>query len=134
MLDKGNNIVFYDVYCYLCSNTVRLLLYLDWGKRIRFSTNFEESNIKLKQANSKNKHTSSTVIFLHNNRLYYKSEAIEKIGEVLGGGFRLFLVFKLLPLNLKDKCYDWISRNRYHFLGKRNLCHTFPSKYKDRIV
>lgn len=130
MLQEFDNILIYDGYCYLCSNTARLILYCDRGKKISFA---DQEYLNSRKKEFKNIDLNS-VIFIHQQRIYYKSEALEMICKVLGGGFKIFLVFKIIPLGFRNYLYDIVSRNRYRLFGKRKLCHIFSSKYKDRLV
>jgi predicted DCC family thiol-disulfide oxidoreductase YuxK len=63
-----------------------------------------------------------TMLVLSNNKIYEKSDAFFVIVKQLGLPYRLVLVGKIIPLALRDWCYDRIAQNRYRWFGKYSSC------------
>ena len=63
-----------------------------------------------------------TVIFRINDQVYTKSTAVFKIIKSIGGFWRVFLVFDLLPTSFSDFIYKKIAKNRYKLFGKLEQC------------
>ncbi|NOR54734.1 MAG: DUF393 domain-containing protein, partial [Sulfurovum sp.] len=57
----------------------------------------------------------------------YKSTAILKILEALGGLWKLSKVFYLIPEVLRDWCYDKVAKYRYKIFKREEQCR-LPSK------
>lgn len=64
-----------------------------------------------------------SIILYQKKKIYVKSEAIFQIFKILGGGFQVFLAFKIIPIRFWDKIYDFIARIRYRIFGKRKSCY-----------
>ena len=62
------------------------------------------------------KFVNNTVIFLNNDKIYYKSDAIIEILKNSNGILYFFSIIKLIPKSFRDSIYDIISRNR------NNIC------------
>jgi predicted DCC family thiol-disulfide oxidoreductase YuxK len=63
-----------------------------------------------------------TVLFRNNDQVYTKSTAVFKIIKSIGGFWRVFLVFDLLPTSFSDFIYKKIAKNRYKLFGKLEQC------------
>ncbi len=63
-----------------------------------------------------------TVLLLHRNQLFQKSEAVFEVFRILGGGWKLLLIFRVFPLRWRDWIYDFIARNRYRWFGRKDSC------------
>jgi predicted DCC family thiol-disulfide oxidoreductase YuxK len=53
---------------------------------------------------------------------------------VVGGWWRLFLVFGLIPRALRDWGYDVIARNRYRWFGKVEYCELIPEDMRAMLL
>jgi len=63
-----------------------------------------------------------SIVFYEDGALYYKSTAILKILESLGGMWILINIFYLIPCILRDFIYDIIAKYRYRIFGKMESC------------
>lgn len=134
LLKHKHPILFYDGYCYLCSNTIQLLIRLDRKKKIRFMS--LQKGLKtpyIKQLISTYT-IEDSIILLSEERIYTKSNAIIKIIKTLGGGFRLIVLFYIFPNSLRNYIYDLVARNRYSIFGKRDKCHHPKAEFTDRFL
>ena len=64
----------------------------------------------------------NTVLFKINDQVYTKSTAVFKIIESVGGFYKVFLIFNLLPTKLNDWIYSKVAKNRYKYFGKLDKC------------
>ena len=121
--DKAkSSIILFDGYCNLCNSTVRFVLTHDRKKLFCYSTlQSETSKLLLEEFPLTNKDTE-TVVLIRNGKKYLRSTAILQIFKLLGFPWSLFLLAKLIPINLLDKIYSYISARRYKWFGKRNRC------------
>jgi len=121
----NHTIVYFDDYCYLCSNTIRLLNHLNKGGKLIF---IGLSNDILEQI-PKNLLGIDSIIVFQNGQYSVKSSAIFQIIKSLGGFLKIFLIFKIIPVKYLDKLYDLIARSRYRMFGKRKSCY-LPKNHK----
>ena len=68
------------------------------------------------------------------NKIIIKSNAAIKIAYLLGGFFKIFIIFKILPNFIRDGIYDVISRNRYRWFGKSDSCYIPKKEILDRFI
>jgi predicted DCC family thiol-disulfide oxidoreductase YuxK len=68
------------------------------------------------------KNIDSIVVYQPGIAYYYKSAAIIEITKSLQGKFHYGLLFKILPISLRDIVYDYIAKNRYRWYGKKESC------------
>lgn len=111
------SIVFFDSICILCHRSVRVLIYLDKKKILRYSS-LEGEKIKSLKINT----NIDSIIFYDEGEVYYKSTAILKIFSRLGGFYKLMNIFYILPKFLRDFLYDILTKYRYRIFGKSNTC------------
>jgi len=74
-----------------------------------------------------------TMLVLSNNRIYEKSDAFFAIVKELGW-YRLLLIGKIIPLSVRNWCYDRIAKNRYRWFGKYKSCPIDFSVDKKRFL
>ena len=115
------DVIFFDDVCVLCSRTVALLIKLDKGKTLRYSS--LQGEYAQKALNFRHIGVGASVIFHSGGVSYERAEAVLYILTNLGGVYKLFgKVLNLLPLYILDGLYNLIARNRYHFFGKNDSC------------
>jgi len=122
---SDNHIVFYDGYCVLCSKSVDFILSRDHRATFRFASLQSDfsKNILLKMgypiANIQN---LSNIVYLRNDVLKIKSDAVLSILWDLGGIYKISFLVYLLPRVVRDLAYDRIAKLRYRIFGKRDTC------------
>lgn len=115
--------IYFDDYCYLCSNTIRILNALDRNKKLKYyGLNSEVAKSLIEDA-PKNILNSDSIIVFYDGEYFIKSRAIFRILKSLGGVLRVFEVFKIIPTKYLDKLYDLVAHFRYRIFGKRKSCY-----------
>lgn len=133
MQDFSNHrIVFYDGECVLCNRTVGFLIKADRNQKLKFAP-LEGETAKILNINNFTDGESS-VVFLNNGKLYYRSTAILNIFRILPFPWNLFYIFQIVPTFIRDYCYRIIGKNRYKWFGKTQSCIMIDSKYKERLL
>jgi len=126
---KGtNNLIFIDGNCILCNRLSRFIISHDKKKIFKFA----ELDGKTFSNLSLTKSTDSIVLF-SNKKTFIKSEAVFKIAQLLGGKFKLLLMFKILPKFITDFIYDKIAASRYKIFGRSDKC-LVKSMFTDRFL
>lgn len=118
--------IFYDGSCTFCNTWVDIIKRLDHRNRINISTlqSVDDSTLLNKY---KSNPQADTVLLLHHEKMYEKSDAVLRVISVLGFPFNLLSIFRIVPRSFRDKFYDLIARNRYRFGGKINSCNISPA-------
>ena len=76
----------------------------------------------------------NTVILYHNGKIFTHSDVPLEICRLLGGFWRLFLIFKLIPRALRNRIYNWVARNRYRWFGKSESCMIPTPELRERFL
>ena len=122
MIERKELVVYYDGVCGLCDFFVNILIKIDSKGILKFSSLQGNSGQKLLSNLIFDKKELDTVLFRTNDQVYTRSTAVFKIIKSIGGIWRLFLLFDLLPTSFNDFIYRKISINRYKLFGKLDRC------------
>lgn len=117
---KGSEIqkiIIFDGICTLCYRSVDILIWLDTKKRFRY-TSLQGEFVKTLEIIP----NIDSIIFYDDGVIYYKSTAILKILNSLGGIWVFTNVFYLIPRVVRDFIYDVIAKYRYNIFGKMESC------------
>jgi predicted DCC family thiol-disulfide oxidoreductase YuxK len=117
----GNDVIFFDGFCVLCSGTVALLIKLDRNRVLTYSSlqgKYARQVLDLRHIES-----GASVIFHSQEAAYEKAEAVIHILIKLGGFNKLLgILLNMLPLFVLNWAYDLIARHRYHIFGRNDVC------------
>jgi predicted DCC family thiol-disulfide oxidoreductase YuxK len=113
-------IIYFDGVCGLCNSFVKILLKVD--SDLKFATLQGNSGQKLLTKINFNKSEFDTVIFKKNDQVYTKSSAVFEIFKTIGGLWKVFLIFSVLPISTTDAVYRYIALKRFKVFGKLDQC------------
>lgn len=120
-MNKQNYILF-DGICNLCNALVRFIIRHDKKSIFRF-TPLQSSHGKalLKKLNLPVTFNDS-MICVEGEIYYIKSNAIMHIFKRLGGAWRIFYLFIIIPSPLRNWIYNKIAASRFRIFGKKDIC------------
>ena len=101
----------------VCNRSVDILIKLDRHKRFKY-TSLQGEFVKT----LKTEPDIDSIIFYEDGILYYKSTAILKIFQALGGMWKITAIFYLIPQVIRDFLYDLIAKYRYKNFRKMESC------------
>lgn len=131
---EENPIVFFDGVCNFCNYWVNFSIKRDRKKKLKFAPLQGETAKKMfTQYNIENSDTES-VIFIENGKAYKASAAALRIARNLGGGWKLFYGFMIVPKFIRDAVYKWIANNRYKWYGKKDTCMVPAPGVRERFL
>jgi len=136
---EGKNIIFYDGVCKLCNGFTKFLIRFDGKDNFRFvSLDSELAKALLNKYNIKPEDKDS-VIYLQNagnsnERIHSKSAAIIRSIEDIGGIFRFFKMFILVPKFLRDIIYDINGKLRLIIFGRYEVCPVPPENIRHKFL
>ena len=121
------NVIYYDGECGLCHLAVRFILRVDSKSKFYFSP-LSNLDINLKNIDS--------IILKKDNKVFYEGMAIIMIFQNIDNNWNyLAKVLKLIPINVLDTAYRWVSRNRAKISVKKvSSCPIVPSYYQKRFI
>jgi predicted DCC family thiol-disulfide oxidoreductase YuxK len=132
--DQFNNIVLFDGVCNLCSSSVQFIIKRDPKARFRFASLQSLTGQQLLEKFQLSTDALYSIILVRGNSFSERSDAALEIARQLTGLWPLFYVFKIVPRFLRDPIYNWISRNRYNWFGKKDACWLPTPELKERFV
>ncbi len=118
--NKNKIIIFYDGECYLCNWGIQFLIKRDKNKKFIFLS--QQSPLAGNLLKNKAMQENETVILIHQGKIYTKSTAVIYAVKNLDNIWRIAVIFKVIPKNLRDWLYDFIARNRKRWFGSTNYC------------
>lgn len=118
----NKNIVVFDGYCNLCSAWVIFIIKREKGDSFRFIPLSSPVVDEIKQHTGIERIDTRSIALIRDNRLYQKSDAVLLIVRDLKGLWPLFYGFRIVPVEWRDKLYDFIARNRYRWFGRKDQC------------
>jgi len=128
--------LFYDGHCALCHGTVKFVIKRDrTGTTFRFAPLQGETFQALVPVEKRAGLPDSIVIRTADGSLLARSDAVVRLLERLGGGWRILgAILAAIPRGLRDAVYDFIARIRYRVFGKRDdLCPIVPPALRQRF-
>lgn len=117
-------IILFDGQCILCSRTIQFILKADRKRKFMFQT--------LQSSTAKD--TGESVIVKDCKFIYTHFDAVLKIGNELGGIYRLIGIARILPRKWRYRLYEWVARNRYQWFGKRESCFLPTAEERERFI
>ena len=130
-------IIFFDGVCNLCNGFVNFVIDIDKKGKFRFaSLQSPEASEYLSGFPDivTGDNPDSVVLLTPEGRVFTESEAVLNAAGVLGGGWSLLKVFKILPRSFRDSIYRWVARNRYRWFGKRDVCRMPTPELRERFL
>jgi len=119
MEDFYQSIVLYDGECGLCNTLAEFILKKHQFKFIRLQSVEGQSILK------KNKLSTacfSPLVYIKHAQFYLKSSASLLLLKDLGGIWKVFYCFMLIPQQIRDFVYDSIAKNWHHLFRKQKSC------------
>ena len=124
-------LVLYDGYCVLCNWFVRFILRIDRSGVVGFAA--LDSKIA-KQSHAKIPANVDSVVLVEGPDVRVRSAAVFRVFDILGGGWHLLRIFRVLPLSLTDGIYDWVARRRTKIFGRYDACPLPDERFRERFI
>ncbi|MES2795922.1 MAG: DCC1-like thiol-disulfide oxidoreductase family protein [Bacteroidota bacterium] len=127
-------ILLFDGVCNLCNGAVDFVIRHEKSSEIRFASIQSEASQSILKALGKDSSEMNTLYVVVNNSILEKSEAILFLSKFLKKPWSFVQIFKFLPTSFLNIIYDFISKNRYRFFGKRESCRLPDQSILDRFL
>ena len=129
-----DNLLLFDGVCHLCDSGVRFIIRRDQEGKIKYAPIQSELGRELYQRHGLDPELPTTLLLLTPRGAFKASDASLEIARILGGWWKLAVVFQPLPRGLRDLMYYFIARNRYRWFGKEDACMMPTPELKARVV
>jgi predicted DCC family thiol-disulfide oxidoreductase YuxK len=134
MDEPVKNIVLFDGVCNLCNSLVLFIIKRDMTGKFKFASLQSEIGQWWLLRFGLVKDEFESFVFIQGDKYYLKSAAALKMLKELGGIWKAFYVFILVPRPLRDFLYNLIAGSRYRIFGKRDVCMIPTPELEERFL
>lgn len=125
-INSTQYILLFDGVCNLCSGAVQFVIKHDKDNRFLLASLQSDAGQKMLSQFGLNVQNFTTFVLveksLSTTKYYTKSTAALRTAKHLGGGLSLLYAFIIVPPFIRDGVYDFVSKNRYRWFGKKEEC------------
>jgi predicted DCC family thiol-disulfide oxidoreductase YuxK len=122
-----DQIILFDGVCNLCNGLVNFIIKKDHKSKFKFCALQSSQGKLLLQKFNLDADEINTIVFINGDKCLQKSTAVLNIFYELGGIWKIFYIFIIIPPFIRNFVYGAIAKSRYRIFGKRNAC-MFPSE------
>jgi predicted DCC family thiol-disulfide oxidoreductase YuxK len=126
-------IIFFDGECGLCHRFVNFVCKADKKAVFRFAP-LQGETAKAILPPGPTDPGQWSIVYLDEHGLYRRSDAALEVCRRLGGWWKLWYLFVLVPRPLRDALYRLIAHNRYRWFGKREVCRLPTPGERERFL
>lgn len=127
-----NLILFYDGNCGFCQQSVQFVLKHERDHSLNFASLQGETAAKLLPQNLM--HNLDSVVVYEKGKILTESDAILFIVRKLKFPFKVLLIFKLIPVSIRNYFYRIIAMNRYKLTESGGICKLPEKNYRKRFL
>ena len=132
--DVNSPVLLFDGVCNLCNASVQWVITHDTGGVFRFAALQSAAGQALLQRFGLDQKQFDSVVLVQGERIFMHSDAPLEVARQIGGFWKLFYGFKIIPRFLRDGVYNWIARHRYRWFGRREACMLPRPEWKARFL
>ncbi len=114
-------IVFFDGQCGMCDYFIKLIARADRNHIFMFAP-LQGETAKSKISDVILESQGGTMVYLDQDRIYTRSDAVLIICSRLSGKWRLLSAALIIPRPIRDAVYRFIAINRYRWIGQTAAC------------
>jgi predicted DCC family thiol-disulfide oxidoreductase YuxK len=134
MCNNENYILLFDGVCNLCVSVVNFTIKRDSEEKFKFAALQSESGQALLKKYNLPTNEFGSFVFIKGENYFLKSSAALHVLKELGGVWKLFYLFMIVPGPLRDFIYNIVARTRYSLFGKRDSCMIPTPEVKRRFL
>ncbi|MBO9546186.1 thiol-disulfide oxidoreductase DCC family protein [Caulobacter sp.] len=134
MSEEPDGLWLFDGVCNFCTGSVQAVLRLDRKGVIRFTPIQSSYGRELAVKHGIDPETPESFLFLDHGQALAKTAAIGALLRRLEVPWRWLAFIDRLPRGPADAAYDWIARNRYRLMGKKDCCMVPTEGQRERFL
>ncbi|MGE5108637.1 MAG: thiol-disulfide oxidoreductase DCC family protein [Sphingobacteriales bacterium] len=133
-MDTTKKIILFDGVCNLCSSSVQFVLKRDKKNQFLFGSLQGNYGQQILKENNLSSDIFNSFILLEEGKIYTRSTGALRMLKHLGGGWSLLYSFIIVPKFIRDAVYNFISRKRYKWFGKKEECWLPKPEWKKKFL
>ncbi len=131
---NDTHIILFDGVCNFCISIVNFIIKRDANEKFKFAALQSERGQALLKKYGLSTHDFDTIIFICGDTCFIKSSAGLHVLKELGGVWKLFYAFIVVPAPIRDFIYSRIANSRYRIFGRRDTCIIPTPEVKRRFL
>lgn len=131
---KQPPVIFFDGLCNLCNAAVHFVIKRDPEGIFKFCSLQSPSASDLLANHNFQAKDLSSFILLQNDKVYTRSDAALKVARQLQSPLKFLYGFVIVPSFIRNGVYNFISKNRYRWFGKREECMVPNASLSERFL
>lgn len=136
---SGKRLLLYDGVCALCNGLVRFVIRRDTRERYIFAAIQSDVARELLTKHGRDPDELNTLYLVHNygtpeESLSTRGRGALRVLRGLGGAWRVFVAFEILPGFLLNGVYRLVARNRYRTFGKLDACPAPAPEHRGKFL
>jgi len=132
-LNTKGAVILFDGHCLLCNYWVKRIIRYDRQGYFRLGTLQSEAARALLSGFTTQKIPDS-VVLIEDNQMFTESEAALQIVKKLACLSPLYWLFIFWPAGIRNRLYQWVARNRYHWFGRTESCRVPDETIEKRFI
>lgn len=133
-MPNTNPIILFDGVCNLCNGAVNFIIDRDPSAHFKLAALQSKIGQDLLAKHGLSTTDFDTFVLIDGESVITRSTAALKIARKLSGAWPLFYIFIVVPKPVRDVIYNWVSRNRYRWFGKKDACRIPTPELRSRFL
>lgn len=134
MDDLPARVILFDGVCNFCDGAVRFIIRRDPKCVFHFGALQSGVGQALLSKHGLPADDFDSMVLIEDGRIYQRSTAALRIAKRLRFPWPLLYVGVALPTLIRDPIYNWVARNRYRWLGRKEACMIPGPEIRDRFL
>ena len=118
----NNPVILFDGVCNLCSSSVQFIIRHDKKRQFRFASLQSPFGQAVLKHFGLPETELNSFILLEKGNIYTRSTGALRAAKKLDGIYNWLYAFTIVPPFIRNGVYNFIARNRYKWLGKKDAC------------
>jgi predicted DCC family thiol-disulfide oxidoreductase YuxK len=127
-------LILFDGVCNLCNGSVQFVIKHDTEEKFLFASLQSETGQAILTHFGMKTDDFDTFVLLEKGKIYTKSSGVLREAAILGGWFKIFTIFYLVPTFIRDIFYSFVAKNRFVLFGKKESCMIPTPELKARFL
>ena len=115
-------VILFDGICNLCSVSVKFVIKRDKKKVFRFASLQGEFGQSVLAKYHLSQTDFNSFILLEDDKIYNRSSGALRVTKSMSGLWPLMYGFIIVPAFIRNSLYDFISKHRYRWFGRKEVC------------
>lgn len=131
---KNKPIIFFDGVCNLCNSSVQFVLKHEKSAYYQFASLQSDFGQQFLAQHNLDINTFNSFLVFEDDKLYSKSSAALQVSKKLKFPYSVLQIGLIFPSFIRDFVYDFVSKNRYKWFGKSDVCQIPKPEFKLRFI